>query len=444
MPDNSSNPKREAGPIAGDVDAPRGTSGHLSSIDQNQQAVENFSFEVSAAEAARLKRDALVDSADSVHANRHELPTNESASRYYLDSADQFEEESSSQDDEVPQIITTVVTRRAKRSWLTSIVLHGALILLLSLVTLGSGQKEEQFDFVISPATFDEPDVEQDLTIDAELDWEQLDEEFGAELGDAGPVGLSDHMSASELVTVSSDSSLNSQSLDDLGTLFSGAHSGLVELEEGPGANATASFFGTKVEGNRIVYVVDNSGGMRDGELETLVAELLKSVEALTPKQSYYVIFYSDALYPLFFPNAPQDFVRADEKNKRQLRLWLDSVEFCLGNVVDEALKAALSIRPDVVYLLTDGDLDSTRDQRRMEYLLHGTGGTVPIHTIGMGTGTIGAGATKLKQVAEANGGSFRAVDIEPKAKELADAKDRPYHNKGPGSVWGQRVRSRR
>jgi hypothetical protein len=182
---------------------------------------------------------------------------------------------------------------------------------------------------------------------------------------------------------------------------------------------------------------------MVSGELETLVVELLRSVKSLTPKQHFYVIFYRDSLYPLFYPNAPQHFVKATDENKRLLEDWLDTVELCVGNVVDEAMAAATAIRPDVVYLLTDGDLDSTRDQRRIRFLLDSSGRTFPIHTFGLGTGKTSKAAGKLKQVAKANGGTFQAVEVAADAVALAKIKKRPYHNKSPGEVWGLRVGKR-
>src|SRR5690606_36468098 len=116
------------------------------------------------------------------------------------------------------------------------------------------------------------------------------------------------------------------------------------------GEKLSASFFGTKVDGRRILYVLDNSGGMRKGGLETLAEELMRSVESLSPQQEFYVIFYSDMVYPLFHPRPVERFVPANERFKKRLKVWLDSVELSVGNTVDQAILAASMIRPDVVY----------------------------------------------------------------------------------------------
>ena len=94
-----------------------------------------------------------------------------------------------------------------------------------------------------------------------------------------------------------SSTSLADAAVGDVAGLF-GAE-GLSEVVPA-GDKLTASFFGTKVDGRRILYVLDNSGGMQDGGLETLIEELLQSVESLSPQQEFYVIFYSDMVYPMF------------------------------------------------------------------------------------------------------------------------------------------------
>src|SRR5689334_3254696 len=64
----------------------------------------------------------------------------------------------------------------------------------------------------------------------------------------------------------------------------------------------TTLFFGTEARGNRFVFVVDNSSSMKGGRLEMAVAELRRTIDALSPKQSFYVIFVSDQTYPMFYP----------------------------------------------------------------------------------------------------------------------------------------------
>ena len=61
----------------------------------------------------------------------------------------------------------------------------------------------------------------------------------------------------------------------DLGELMAGAGS----PGSGPpgGERGAAVFFGARSQGDRFVFVVDNSSSMKDGRLEAAIAELIRS-----------------------------------------------------------------------------------------------------------------------------------------------------------------------
>jgi len=328
-------------------------------------------------------------------------------------------------------------TRRGLPSSTISLIVHAAIIFLLSIYTLGLPPKEEELGLFTSTAAYEDVEDFQDLEIDPSEELDSLDTELSAELSDPGAAAFGDLSAESALADVSGDMALESDSLGDLGNLLGETGSGLADEGEGMGTAATASFFGTKVEGNRILYMLDNSGGMKGGKFETLVDELLKSVDSLQPKQQFYVIFYSDTVYPLFYPQPATDFVRGTEKNMRFLREWLDTVELCVGNSIDEALEAALVIRPDTVFLLTDGQLFTTEAKKRM--LLDGAGREFPINTFGMGAKKNSRFVEELVQVAEANRGTYHAIDVSPDAEERAREKKRLSRNASePGPIWGR------
>ena len=343
-----------------------------------------------------------------------------------------------------PKILAdeTPIVKRARRglpSSTISLIVHVLIILLLSIYTLGLPPKEEELGLFTSTAAYEEVEDFQDLEIDPSEDMEPLDSELTSELSDPGASSFGDLSAESALADVSGDSALSSDDIGEFGNLFGDAGTGIATEGEGLGAAATASFFGTKVEGRRILYMLDNSGGMKGGKFETLVEELLKSVESLQPKQQFYVIFYSDTVYPLFYPQSATNFVRATEKNRNFLREWLDTVELCTGNGIDEALDAAMVIRPDTVFLLTDGDLFTTKAKERQ--LLDGARRGFPINTFGMAPKEGSKFVGELRRVAEANRGTYRSIEISPEAKELAENKTRPYHKDGPGPIWGRNVK---
>jgi Ca-activated chloride channel family protein len=212
---------------------------------------------------------------------------------------------------------------------------------------------------------------------------------------------------------------------------------------DGLGGKAMAPFFfGTKIEGRRVVFVLDNSGSMQGGRLETVIAELLKCVDSLDPKkQEFYVVFYSDVPYPLFYPTPANNFVKPTDRNKQMLAAWLGTVELCMGDAVVEALNAAMSIQPDTVILLSDGRVQG---EKKMAALLNANQGVAPIHTVGIGLGAGKTARENLQQIAEANGGEFREAEVPDEMKQLARKEPRPYHDAAPGRVWGRAVKPRR
>ncbi|NOY41286.1 MAG: VWA domain-containing protein [Planctomycetes bacterium] len=415
------------------------------SVDIDSEAMETFSFNVSAAEAADLQQKVRIDTASNANTPTQRFRFHQPPSSLVDSEPTPTNQDTSSEQTSGIHIVLSTKPKQKTPSWVASLMLHAVLLLPLGFLSqAGQPVPDDSVLFSLEPSEqLEQIEILEDVEFAPPEELEAVDLELVPNVSDPGIAGLSDLSAESTFQELSGEMAVNSESLSDLGVIFGEAGQGSANFGEGLGNAPLADFFGTKIEGNRIVFVLDNSGGMITGEFETLIAELLRSVESLTPKQQFYVIFYSDALYPIFYPNAPQHFVRATDENKRLLERWLDTVELCVGNEVDEALAAATAIRPDVVYLLTDGDLDSTRDQRRLRFLLDRTGRSFPIHTFGIGTGKTGKAAQKLKQVAEANGGSFRAVEIAPDAVVLAKIKARVYHNKSPGEVWGLRVGKR-
>jgi hypothetical protein len=176
-----------------------------------------------------------------------------------------------------------------------------------------------------------------------------------------------------------------------------------------------AIFFGARSKGDRFVFVVDNSSSMKGGRLETAIAELLKTTDALTPRQSFYVIFVSDQPYPMFFPATAPDLVPATPANKQRLAQWLPRAILASGNnrQLIKAMDMAAALRPHAVFLLWDGDMKYS-EKVRLEVMTHLTRPNqwnFPIHTLGMGVTSLDA-EQNLTTIAQAHGGTFRKVDV--------------------------------
>lgn len=349
-------------------------------------------------------------------------------------------------------------TRRKKRqkrsllsapAWVVSLVAHGALLTMFGAV--GFATLQDRPDFLLANAyeapgpleplaeipleTPDAPPLETEETVDLPppLEFKPLLSEPLARLAPSAqpaPPGAVDAM------------------LADLAGMTAGdAGSGAAVGGAGEGGAATggAQFFGARSSGERIVYVVDNSGSMVDGRMETTLMELTRSVRALKPQQHFHVLFYSDQAYPMFFPEPVAELTPATRENKRRLERWLATVEMCRGGALSEAMDLAAALEPDVVYLLSDGDyLFLHRGGRRemsstLKRLTEPNDWPFVIHTLGM-TVRDAEDAEALAMVARAHGGVFRHVSVRPVAAHMARERPIPYH-KERGAVWGAKVR---
>ncbi|HYO23937.1 MAG TPA: VWA domain-containing protein, partial [Lacipirellulaceae bacterium] len=317
---------------------------------------------------------------------------------------------------------TAVLPPRRLSAWSASLGVHGLMVAALSLVTISQVVRREQMDLVMAPAATEElelvaAETPPDHELESDLPVEEFAEEALGTVVDPGTPTLGMELGAGTLGELTSEMALvggggggaaSSEfgGLGGAGGMYGNGTGGTGGFGSGLGAAPTAKFFGAKIEGRRIVFVLDNSGSMQAGRLETVIAELLQTVNSLEPDQQFYVAFYSDAAYPMFYPDPAEDFIPPTDRNKERLARWLDTVELCLGDAVQEALAGAISIEPDCMFLLSDGRIQG---EKKMAFLLHAAGGAFPIHTVGVG---LSAGAEvsreNLRQIALANGGEFR------------------------------------
>ena len=164
----------------------------------------------------------------------------------------------------------------------------------------------------------------------------------------------------------------------------------------GPGA----SFFGITAGGNNFVFVVDMSGSMRGRRFERARAELRRTMFSLVEAQKYFIVFYSTQAYPM--PAA--GLLEATKPNLMQTARWLNKIEPMGYTVPLPALLQALDLKPDAVFLLSDGQFDPLVVDMVM---LNQAATKVPIHTIGFESRE---GEPVLKALAARSGGTYRFV----------------------------------
>jgi len=178
---------------------------------------------------------------------------------------------------------------------------------------------------------------------------------------------------------------------------------GTVELLE----NET-SFFGIKGSGKKFCFIVDNSKSMTGARFRTALAELLYSVEKLQADQVFYVCFFSDGAYPLFFPNIAREMIPATVENKAKFREWLRLVELGPATYGSAAMKIGLDLEPDIMFLLGDGDF---QDDTVREVLKRANPKT-KVHTIGLDIQPRSRADAGFAAIARAFYGTYRNIKV--------------------------------
>jgi hypothetical protein len=159
-----------------------------------------------------------------------------------------------------------------------------------------------------------------------------------------------------------------------------------------------ASFFGIRARGQFFIYVVDQSGSMLDDDrLTRAKIELRRSVQALQPPQRFEVIFYNDEATPM--PGGPLPRT-ADQQNKNMLNAWLRLIGPDGGTQPRSALALAISLRPDAIFLLSDGEYP----EGTVEAVARSNRSKIPIHCVDLSGGEAG---DHLRRIAHDSGGQY-------------------------------------
>jgi hypothetical protein len=164
-------------------------------------------------------------------------------------------------------------------------------------------------------------------------------------------------------------------------------------------------FMGVRAEGKDVVYLLDFSGSMGGEKITYLKIELKRSIFSLTPKNTFQVVLFNH----MAIENPTPGMIPATKQNTRACASWTDSQQAGGGTDPARALEIALTaLKPDTIYLLTDGVFD---DDSAVFALLkrHNPEGKVQINTIGFG---YDVNQAVLEQIARENRGTYRFVDV--------------------------------
>jgi hypothetical protein len=155
---------------------------------------------------------------------------------------------------------------------------------------------------------------------------------------------------------------------------------------------------------NRVVFLCDSSGSMMN-KFDTLRQELRKAVDRLKGGQAFDIIFFSADRYVAL----DEQLLLALPETKRRAFDFLDKTAPHDSSDPIPGLRAAFATKPELIYMLTDGDFPNNA-QVLAEIRKLNKEHQVKINTIAfMDRGE--EYEKLLKQVAEENGGAFKFVE---------------------------------
>lgn len=176
------------------------------------------------------------------------------------------------------------------------------------------------------------------------------------------------------------------------------------------GTPAKLAIFGSPSVGRSFVFVIDRSrsmGGSGLGVLSAARKELRRALGELTASQRFEIVVYNQAPDSFgYHYNKRRGLVKATEKRVEQVDQFMESV-LALGQTEHYyGLMAALDLRPEVIYLLTDGD-DSPSPSQLNRLAAQAKNQNTTIHTIKFGFGPQQEKSNFMTTLAERTDGTF-------------------------------------
>lgn len=153
-----------------------------------------------------------------------------------------------------------------------------------------------------------------------------------------------------------------------------------------------AEFFGAKATGNTFIYIVDASPSMRrDRAFDAAKEQIMQSLRSMKPKQRFNILFFGGAVQKLEI--TPGETlagpVSATPENIEKAMQWLQNTSIQTdGRVPVDAVREAMEMDPDGIFLLFDGDtkldnwVHSVTELNRSDGFLSDGAPGVPIHVI--------------------------------------------------------------
>jgi hypothetical protein len=178
---------------------------------------------------------------------------------------------------------------------------------------------------------------------------------------------------------------------------------------------STTTFMGLRGTGSSFVYVLDRSGSMLEFDgapMRTAKRELLNSIQSLSPKNQFQVVFYNESPGALNPGTAGGKMLQANDINKDKAIRFVQAIAPQGGTEHIPGLKMGLSFSSDVLFFLTDAAEPAMNESQLLEIQSRAERSLTTIHTIQFNRGPETNDGGWIRALAEMNRGTYRYVDI--------------------------------
>jgi hypothetical protein len=178
----------------------------------------------------------------------------------------------------------------------------------------------------------------------------------------------------------------------------------------GGGMGPPSNFLGSGGNARFICYVCDASGSMLGAPFDLLKIKLQESIKTLQVSQAFNMVFFQQAKYEAFANN----LVLASPANKTKAYDFLQTLSLASDSDPIPGLRFAFGLKPQLIYLLTDGSFPDNGAVIAECKKLNATK-TVKINTIGFFSPKTDPADRKicedmLKEISSDSGGRYTAV----------------------------------
>jgi len=182
----------------------------------------------------------------------------------------------------------------------------------------------------------------------------------------------------------------------------------------GSGSGATVGVFNLTGTGYRFAFVFDRSDSMRDPgnrPIQAAKAELIRALDSLQSVHQFLIVFYNEE--PSIYPTGERSarLIYATDDNKEAAKRYIRSITPAGGTDHEKALVEAARQRPDVIFLLTDGEAKDDLNAAQLDRITR-LSGSAQINVVQFGFGPEPRGRNYLKLLAAQNAGQYQYIDF--------------------------------